>query len=120
VGWLWYLGTLVPVLGLIAFGAQARADRYTYIPLTGVLIMLAWGLANLVGERPRGAEITGIVALAAVAACVFASATQASYWHDSITLFRHTIEVSPNNYLGYNNLGVALSQAGRLDEAMEC
>src|SRR5262245_38494329 len=120
VGWLWYLVTLLPVIGLISFGAQARADRYTYIPLTGILIMVAWGVTDLIRTSPRLAPVVWISASTALAACVGLTAVQVSYWRDSITLFRHTLQVSPDNHLAYNNLGVALFRRGQLDEAIEC
>lgn len=120
VGWLWYLGTLVPVLGLVLVGSQARADRYTYVPTIGILILVVWGISDLARDRLHAPTLLGIGAVAALSACVVMSAIQVSYWRDSIRLFRHTIAVSENNSLAYNNLGVALFRRGDIDESMEC
>jgi protein O-mannosyl-transferase len=114
VGWLWYLGTLVPVIGLIQVGAQARADRYTYLPMVGLSIMLAWGLRELL---PGKAAIAG--ALAAGLACAVVCEAQIQYWRNSETLFRHALDVTSGNYLAHHNLGVALAEEGRVPEAIE-
>jgi len=104
VGWFWYLGTLVPVIGLVQVGAQASADRYTYVPMVGLTIMLGWGAADLV-KRHSGLT-RPIVALAAAAgiACVLLTRSQLSYWKDSESLFRHAIDVTSDNYIAHNNL----------------
>ena len=117
-GWLWYLVSLLPVLGLIQAGVQARADRYTYVPMVGVGIMVAWGLADLV----RGSAALGR-ALAA-AACVILSVhgvvarQQVQYWQDSETLFRRALSVTTDNYVVHTALGKAVRQNGRVDEAI--
>lgn len=105
MGWLWFLGTLVPVIGLVQVGAQARADRYMYVPMVGLAIAAAWGAADLLRGRPRVAA-----ALAAVAALAFGSVAwaQTSYWHDSGTLFTHAVEVTDGNYVAEHNLGAYL------------
>jgi protein O-mannosyl-transferase len=111
-GWLWYLITLLPVVGIIQIGAQAHADRYTYVPLVGILIALAWAAAEL-AAKPAAYALTAI-------AIVWISLTwfQLGYWADSITLFRHAIAATRQNYLAYNNLGEALSKTGDLPEAI--
>jgi tetratricopeptide (TPR) repeat protein len=114
VGWLWYLGTLVPVIGLIQVGAQARADRYMYLPMVGLSIMLAWGLWEAL---PSKAAISA--AIAACLACAVACEAQIQYWRNSETLFRHALDVTSGNYLAHHNLGVALAGEGRLPEAIQ-
>ena len=117
-GWLWYLGTLVPVIGFIQMGAQARSDRYTYLTTLGVAIALIW-LARDLWLRRRGARLilTGafFVALAALAV---ASASYARVWRDSLTLFRYTVGVTRDNYVVLNNLGTMLMTNGRDAEAI--
>jgi tetratricopeptide (TPR) repeat protein len=113
VGWLWYLGTLVPVIGLIQVGAQARADRYTYLPMVGLSIMLVWGLAEVL--KGKAAISAAIVACLACAALCEA---QIQYWRNSETLFRHALDVTRGNYLAHHNLGVAFADDGRFPEAI--
>jgi tetratricopeptide (TPR) repeat protein len=114
VGWLWYLGTLVPVIGLVQVGAQALADRYTYIPMVGISIMSAWGLREILSRR--AAMVGGV---AACLACAIVCEAQIQYWRDSETLFRHALDVTSGNYLAHHNLGVALAADGRFAEAIE-
>ena len=118
VGWLWYLVTLSPVIGLVQAGSQAMADRYTYISLIGLFIMVAWFVPSLlVGWRNRRALL---VILTSVLLSVLAMSTwmQVRHWKNSVTLFQHTIEVTTDNHFARNNLGVALARQGRLDEAI--
>jgi tetratricopeptide (TPR) repeat protein len=116
VGWLWFLGTLVPVIGIVQVGAQARADRYLYVPMVGLGIMVAWGTADLFRKRPR------VVAAAAAAVCLAfagAASAQIGYWHDSGTLFAHAIAVTDGNYIAEHNLGAYLmEQPGHLSDAL--
>jgi tetratricopeptide (TPR) repeat protein len=119
VGWLWYLVTLVPVIGLVQVGAQARADRYTYVPMVGLCIMLAWGAALVALRWPRAKP--AIVALAAVAcvACAAAAWVQIGYWRNSESLFQHAVDVTGGNYVAEHNLGSALmEEPGRLSDAI--
>jgi tetratricopeptide (TPR) repeat protein len=118
VGWLWYLVTLSPVIGLVQAGSQAMADRYTYLSLIGLFIMAAWSVPSfLEGWRHRRGAL---VVLSTVLLSVLAMSTwvQVRYWQNSVTLFRHAIEVTIDNYFAHNNLGVALARQGRLDEAI--
>jgi tetratricopeptide (TPR) repeat protein len=117
VGWLWYVGTLVPVIGIVQVGQQAMADRYTYLPYIGVGILAAYGAAELARrfEIPRFLPLV----LGAAAALSWAVVTfqQARVWHDSVTLFEHALAVTEENALAHINLGVAYLNRGRLDEA---
>ncbi len=116
-GWFWYLGALVPVIGLVQVGVQATADRYTYIPSIGVFVMLAWGLPDMLRDR-RAARTTLTAATALIlAACALLTWRQVGYWRDSLILFRRTAEVTSDNYINDNNLGAALLRLGRFDEA---
>ena len=118
MGWLWYLGTLVPVIGLVQVGVQAMADRYTYIPLIGILIMVAWGVPELLKKwRHRNAALATV---AVITLSIFSYVTwkQVGYWQNSVTLFKHTLEKTTNNPIMQNNLGNTLEAEGRLDEAI--
>lgn len=118
-GWLWFLVTLLPVIGLIQVGGQSHADRYTYIPLTGLFIMVAFGVPQLLeGWRHRKETLC---ILAAVCICAMSAATwrQAGYWRNNITLYRHTLDVTSNNYIIMNNYGLALDQSGDLPGSMQ-
>jgi Flp pilus assembly protein TadD len=114
VGWLWYLGMLVPVLGLVQVGPQAMADRYTYLPLTGLFVMVVWGGARIISPRPG---LLLLIVLLVV--CGARSWTQVRHWRDSISLFEHALEVTPGHPVIHNYLGTALREAGRDGEALE-
>jgi len=137
VGWFWYLGTLVPVIGLVQIGEQALADRYTYIPLIGLFLAVAWMIPAIIlrgeesGQNRRKlkskpcATATGtreislaITAIAVIIALTATARVQASYWQDSITLFSHALEVTVDNHVAHNNLGIALDDNGKTEEAM--
>jgi protein O-mannosyl-transferase len=117
VGWLWFLGTLVPVIGIVQVGGQAMADRYTYLPQIGLLIAVVFELSSW-AERSvtRKRAVTGLVVVASLA-CLAATARQLSFWLNSETLFTHTLAVTRDNPVALINLGVALEQQGRLGEA---
>jgi len=119
-GWLWFVGTLVPVIGLVQVGAQAMADRYTYLPSIGLFIAAAYGLGEL--AAPSRFAKAGLAALTVLvlASCLVATRRQLAYWRNSETLFRHAIAVTWNNYAAYNNLGIALETQDRVAEAAEC
>ena len=115
VGWLWYVGTLVPVIGLVQIGSHALADRYTYVPLIGIFVMAVWGVGEGVAE---GRWRWGWVSFWVLAGCLGCSWVQVRYWRNSIVLFEHTLAVTKGNALAHNNLGSALFQAGRVGEAV--
>lgn len=119
VGWLWYVGTLVPVIGLVQVGIHARADRYTYIPLIGLFIIAAWGIPDLLkGWRHRKEAMAAMSALSL--ACLFTvTLTQVGYWRNSITLFDHTLNVTDHNGLILNNRGSVYSKLGHHARAVE-
>ena len=118
-GWLWYLGMLVPAVGLVQVGFQARADRYTYLPLIGVFIAAVFGLGDLAKKLRLKPMVMISVAVIVLAGCLFATARQLQYWRDSETLFEHALAVTKDNPIAQNDLGNALSEAGRPQEAME-
>jgi Tfp pilus assembly protein PilF len=119
-GWFWYLGTLIPVIGIVQAGLQARADRYTYIPYVGLFIMLAWGLPELLKKIPQRKIVLGVSMVIVLTALGICAHRQSGYWKNGITLFSHTIEAVPqNNWLAFNNLGLACSRHGRYNEAIE-
>ena len=120
VGWLWYLGTLVPVIGLVQIGAQARADRYTYLPMIGIGIAVVWSVGDWVAHRPgfRNAVIgTAVVLGAGLLALTWA---QVARWRTDVILFEHAVRVTESNYFAYNQLGTAYhkrSDAARAGES---
>ena len=120
VGWFWFLGTLVPTIGLVQVGAASMADRYTYIPSIGFFIALVWGAAEYFATEPRGKMILPLLGGGALLGCVWTSAMQISIWHDSITLFRHTVEVTTDNYAAENVLGKAYEKTGDNTRALVC
>ena len=118
-GWLWYLGTLLPVIGIIQVGAQAMADRYTYVPLIGLFIMVTWGAADFAAwlRPPRAVLAAGAgAAVAALGVCAF---VQAGYWRNNETLFEHALKATSGNLLAHKNLGVEFSSQGRYSEAID-
>jgi tetratricopeptide (TPR) repeat protein len=118
VGWLWYFVTLVPVIGLVQAGPQAMADRFTYLPLIGLLMIIAYGLPNiLAGWRYRRVALCtsgGLVLLA----CMVTTMSQVKLWQNSIRLFNHALKVTVNNAIIHNNLGLALAVQGRSEDAI--
>jgi tetratricopeptide (TPR) repeat protein len=118
VGWLWYLGTLVPVIGIVQIGAHAMADRFAYIPLIGLYIIIAWGIPDLFAAwRHRTVGLSALAA-AALTACMLLAWHQTSYWKNSITLFEHALQVTPLNAIAHNGIGCALTDQGREEEAI--
>jgi len=118
VGWFWYVGTLVPVIGLVQVGAQSMADRYTYIPIIGLFILLAWGIADALKKWKYSKAVlsfSGGIILITLTIC---SWVQTGYWKNSITLFEHAINVTSHNYMAHYNLGIALSDQERYGEAL--
>jgi tetratricopeptide (TPR) repeat protein len=117
VGWFWFFGMLVPVLGLVQVGRQAMADRYTYLPLVGLFIVVAWGAVEFAKRLPYGAIAMGVASAALLMSCTVASHHQTQFWKDSETVFQRAIAVTSNNYVAHNNLGIAFLRANRLEEA---
>lgn len=111
VGWLWFLGMLAPVIGLVQAGEQRMADRYTYLPLIGVFIMVAWCSSTLPASRRLRAALVAMAALA-LAGCLALTRAQLGHWRDSVALFSHALEVTPRNPLAHVNLGSALLARG--------
>ncbi len=120
-GWLWFIVTLAPVIGLVQVGGQARADRYMYVPMVGLSIMIVWGLAEFVAGRPSVRPWAAGLSLAACASMGVATWNQTQYWKDTDTLFQHAIQMDPGNYLAWNYLGHALLESGSFpSEAISC
>jgi tetratricopeptide (TPR) repeat protein len=117
-GWLWYLGTLVPVIGLVQVGNQALADRYSYIPLIGLFTMIAFGTDDLFGKYRYKKIILSMAGAAAICVLAVCTYVQAGYWRNSVTLFEHTLKVTKNNYLAHNNLGMAFQSQGKIEQAI--
>jgi tetratricopeptide (TPR) repeat protein len=117
VGWFWYLGTLVPVIGILQVGMQAMADRYTYIPLVGLSIAMAWGVPELLKKWRRGNVALKVTAALMIAVLSVITWIQAGHWRDSVSLFSHALAVTGDNHLAHNNLGVALNAAGQREKA---
>jgi Flp pilus assembly protein TadD len=118
VGWLWYLVTLVPVIGLVQVGSQSMADRYTYLPLIGIFIMLAWGIRIAAGnDRVRRAALSA-AAIVLLVACAVCTWFQLGFWKNSITLFSHAASSVSGNYIAHEALGLALAKNGRFNEAI--
>lgn len=118
VGWLWYLGTLVPMIGLVQVGGHGRADRNTYIPSVGLTVLLVWGLAGLARRSPQwraGLAWTGAVVIAGLS---LVTRHQVGYWGDTERLWRHTLEAEPDNPEAHRNLAAALDRRGKRDEVV--
>ncbi|MBN1765467.1 MAG: tetratricopeptide repeat protein [Sedimentisphaerales bacterium] len=117
-GWLWYLGTLVPVIGLVQVGVQAYADRYAYLPGIGVFIMIAWGGKALLGQWRYRQTVFAVFTAVIMILMLVGTRRQVGYWHDSDALFEHTLAVTKDNYVIHNNYGYYLSEQGRNDLAV--
>lgn len=118
VGWWWYLGTLVPVIGLVQVGVQAMADRYTYLPLVGIFIMIAWGAGELTTKwryKRIGLAVTAGIVLTTLAIC---TRVQLHHWRNNLALFGRTLKVTENNYVMQSNYGGAMFEEGRFDDAL--
>jgi len=117
-GWLWYLGTLVPVIGLIQVGKQAMADRYAYVPMIGLFIIIAWGIPDLLRGWPCRKIIFIISSVAVISSLMICSVLQVRYWRNGVTLFEHALLATDINSRAYYNLGIALTDMGKLSEAV--
>lgn len=118
VGWLWYLGTLVPVIGVVQVGSQAMADRYTYIPSIGLFIAVAWTAAAVAIDAPRWRPALIVAAVVTIGAYASVARVQASYWRDNLSLWQRAVDVTATNEVAETGLGVALVDRGRSDEAL--
>ena len=118
VGWLWYLGTLLPVIGLIQVGPQARADRFTYVPHIGLFLMLAWGIPDLLRRFEKRRVVLVPLTAAALVACTAVARRQVGYWQSSATLWEHALKITRDNSVAHYNLGVLLASQGRNDDAI--
>jgi len=119
VGWLWFLGTLVPVIGLVQVGNQAMADRYTYVPFIGLFIVIAWGVFELTSRWQHSKKILAGFATVILVALMAVTWKQTGYWQNSITLFEHNLKVTAEHSVLHNSLGFALENMGRTEEAIE-
>ena len=119
VGWFWYLGTLVPAIGLVQVGVQSMADRYTYLPGIGLFMAVVWGLSDLLNSHPQKSKIAIVAGSLALAGCLAVTSIQLNYWRNSLALFLHTVEVTTDNYAGYDCLGKSLEDIGKTDEAAD-
>jgi hypothetical protein len=119
VGWLWYLGTLVPVIGIIQVGEQAMADRYTYLPAIGIAIALAWELGLLVQSRRAPASVAAAACLLGLAVLAVGTHRQVDRWRDNITLYSHALDVTSGNYIAHSLLGAEFLEREEYDAATE-
>jgi Tfp pilus assembly protein PilF len=118
VGWFWFLGTLVPMIGLVQVGVQAMADRYAYIPLLGVFVIVCWGAADLIRLGHVPTAMSAVCTAAILLTLGIALHRQVSFWSDNLTLWTHTLEITQGNYTAEDNLATALIAQGRVEEAL--
>jgi hypothetical protein len=116
-GWLWFLGTLVPVIGLVQVGDAAMADRYAYVPLIGIFVMMAWGLAELADAKRQNLTWRVVPTICTLIALGIATEVQLSYWSNDYELWSHTLAVTGPNFGAHNNIGTALMGLGQGEEA---
>ncbi len=119
VGWFWFVGTLLPVIGLVQVGMQSMADRYMYVPQIGLAVVLAWGAVDLLASVRHHRIALGTAAVLVLAGCAVTAHFQIRHWRNGETLFRHTLRVTANNFFAHNNLANILSAQGKFDEARE-
>ena len=118
VGWFWFLGILVPMIGLIQVGVQAMADRYAYLPFIGLFIMICWGVADWSEQRHISPVWLATVSIAVLVALTVTARVQLGHWTDNVTLWSHTVQVTGPNFIAENSLGIALARAGRPEEGI--
>jgi Flp pilus assembly protein TadD len=119
VGWLWFLGTLAPVIGIVQVGGQSMAERYTYLPFIGLFIAVVWLVGDAVAQFPKIRVVAQLLAVAVIAACAVLTDAQVKVWKDMETLFSHVLEVDPRGEIPNLNLGAAYMKQGRNVEAQE-
>jgi Tfp pilus assembly protein PilF len=119
VGWLWFIGTLIPVIGLVQAGSQAMADRYTYVSGIGIYIIVGWGVAEIPSKWPHRNLALALLSCAALSALLAATRIQVRYWRDSSSVYEHTLAVTENNRIAHKLYGDFLEKTGRLKDAAE-
>lgn len=119
VGWFWYIAALVPVIGFVQIGSHTMADRYTYVPLIGLFIILSWGFHNLFGNWRYRKIILVLIASFVLLYSANFTRKQLVYWNNSVTLFEHALDVTPSNYIAHYNLGIIYIRLGNLQKAAE-
>jgi tetratricopeptide (TPR) repeat protein len=117
-GWFWFVGMMVPVIGIVQVGEQSMADRYTYLPLIGVFIVVAWGMGAVAARLRLPRAACGVAAGLVLVACAFRTSQQLPAWQNSESLYRHAVRVTKKNWIAYYNLGSCLDADGRVDEAL--
>jgi len=117
-GWFWYVGTLIPVIGLVQVGSQAMADRYMYMPMVGLLIIIAWAGRDIVADNRRRRTAAAVSAVVLLFIAVMLTRIQVRYWQNNLTLFGHAVNVTENNHFAETNYGHALCIAGQTDEGL--
>ena len=118
VGWFWFLGTLVPMIGLVQVGVQAMADRYAYIPLLGIFVIVCWGAADLIGTWHVPAMVAAVGAAVILLALGTALHRQVGFWSDNVALWTHTLAITKGNYVAEDSLATAMIAQGRMEEAL--
>ncbi|MGA2903436.1 MAG: hypothetical protein ABSD98_06380 [Candidatus Korobacteraceae bacterium] len=118
VGWFWFLGTLIPMIGLVQVGTLGMADRYAYLPFVGLYLMICWGVAELAQQWHVPAAVLPVTSLVVLLPLTMVTYRQIGYWRDDVTLWSHTLQVTKGNYLAEDNLGEALVDEGKMEEAM--
>lgn len=118
VGWTWYIVTLIPVIGIVQVGLQSMADRYTYIPLTGIFILLVWSFYDFSENWIYRRTLLTILSILILTVCLVITRKQVSYWHDTKSLFTHAVSVTHDNFVAHSILGYALEKEGKLTEAL--
>jgi Flp pilus assembly protein TadD len=119
VGWLWYLVTLLPVIGLVQAGEQSMADRFTYVPLIGIFVIVSWGAVDLADRWLRGADARRWAGIAVILLCAVLARVQTGYWANSIALWQRVVDVTPPHYRAFENLGAAQRDRGFLEDALQ-
>ncbi len=118
VGWLWYVGTLLPVIGIVQVGSQAMADRYTYVPLVGIFIAVAWGVPELLGGWRYRQPVLAALGVAVILGLSLTTGAQTAYWRDNMSLYARAIAVTQRNWLAWNNLGRHYLEQGDVRQAL--
>jgi len=118
VGWLWYVIALLPVIGIVQVGAQSSADRYTYVPLIGLFLMIAWGAPEALSAVPGRALVLRVASVAIVTTCTVLAFRQAQTWRNSLALWQHAVDATPDSYFAHASLGYVLWKSGKVDDAI--